>query len=339
MWIQPAAGDAGGSLGAAILSDRQHRNVRVRELSAGVDGMSGALLGPEFTESQIHDSLVEEGAVFSRLPASELNSRVSEVIAKGGVVGWFQGRMEFGPRALGSRSILGDPRSEETQSAMNLRIKFRESFRPFAPSVLHEEASKYFDLEDDSPYMLLVAPVAERIRRRPETSTQELRGIESSRSRGATYRPSPTSTTRLECKRSMPNATRPIELSLRSSRDSLVAPCSSTPLSTSEASRSSTPLTRHTGASCEQTWMRSRSVPSSSPRRSSRRMRRRRIGATRSRSTDPLIRPLEESHEVPARDHLARGRRCPTAPLQISTSPRPQPRVVLAGPRRSVQVL
>lgn len=177
LWVQPAAGDAGGSLGAAILSDRAHRKVRVRERQAG-DGMCGALLGPDYTTAEIREVLSAHGAVFTELSEPEIDTQVAEEIARGGVVGWFQGRMEFGPRALGARSILGDPRKDETQSTMNLRIKFRESFRPFAPSILAEEASNYFDLDEESPYMLLVAPVAERIRHRPSPSAERRQGID-----------------------------------------------------------------------------------------------------------------------------------------------------------------
>ncbi|MBT2772735.1 carbamoyltransferase [Halomonas sp. ISL-60] len=178
LWIQPAAGDAGGSLGAAILSDRKHRAVKSRELMSRLsDGMSGALLGPEYTDSHIQAELDKYGAIYNSLSNSDLDEKVVNTISNGGVVGWFQGRMEFGPRALGARSILGDPRSEDTQSTMNLRIKFRESFRPFAPVVLAEKASEYFDIREESPYMLIVSPVAKNIRKNT-TGDTTLTGIE-----------------------------------------------------------------------------------------------------------------------------------------------------------------
>ncbi|CAH0191431.1 carbamoyltransferase [Pseudomonas frederiksbergensis] len=179
LWVQPAAGDAGGSLGAALLTDRKYRRVASRELPAGVrDGMSGALLGPEYSEEQIRDELEACGAVFHRLSPEELDQRVSTSIEDGGVIGWFQGRMEFGPRSLGSRSILGDPRRSDTQSNMNLRIKFRESFRPFAPVVLEEKAADYFDIVEESPYMLVVSPIAMGIRKAIPQESARLTGID-----------------------------------------------------------------------------------------------------------------------------------------------------------------
>jgi carbamoyltransferase len=179
IWVQPAAGDAGGSLGAAILSDRRHRAVTYREASSrSSDGMNGALLGPEYSEADIQAVLDSCGAAYHWLSESALDEKVVNKIAAGGVVGWFQGRMEFGPRALGARSILGDPRREDTQSTMNLRIKFRESFRPFAPAVLAEEAHKYFVIVNESPYMLVVSPVAEGIRRQVPDDLSGLTGID-----------------------------------------------------------------------------------------------------------------------------------------------------------------
>jgi carbamoyltransferase len=187
IWIQPAAGDAGASLGAAILSDRKYRNVRSRELmSTSSDGMSGALLGPSYTDDSIKDVLDSYGAVYRRLSDQELNKNVVSAIADGGIVGWFQDRMEFGPRALGARSILGDPRRDDTQTTMNLRIKFRESFRPFAPSILSDEASRYFDMTEESPYMLIVCPVAESIRCEPTEEYRELKGIDQLKGRRST---------------------------------------------------------------------------------------------------------------------------------------------------------
>jgi carbamoyltransferase len=160
IWIQPAAGDAGGALGAA-LAVAARREAGRAHLAEKRDGMSGALLGPRHTDEEIGGYLDAQGAVYERLPPEELARRVAVRLAEGKVVGWFQGRMEFGPRALGARSIIGDPRDPQMQTTMNLKIKFRESFRPFAPSVLAEYAGEYFDLEQPSPYMLLVAQVAE----------------------------------------------------------------------------------------------------------------------------------------------------------------------------------
>jgi carbamoyltransferase len=133
--------------------------------------MSGGLLGPEFSETQIEAVLKSHGARFERLADQELLRRIVELLASEKVVGWVQGRMEFGPRALGNRSILGDPRSPKMQSVMNLKVKFRESFRPFAPVVLRERAAEYFDLDIESPYMLLVAPVQPQLRKSAEAST------------------------------------------------------------------------------------------------------------------------------------------------------------------------
>jgi carbamoyltransferase len=158
LWIQPAAGDAGGALGVAqLIWHRHHGGSRVA--SATGDAMQGAYLGPAYSEDEIEDFLRSAGAVHQRHDRAGLLRAVAGLIADGKIVGWFNGRMEFGPRALGSRSILGDPRSPRMQAQMNLKIKFREGFRPFAPSVLRERASDYFELEGDSPYMLLVASV------------------------------------------------------------------------------------------------------------------------------------------------------------------------------------
>jgi carbamoyltransferase len=155
LWIQPAAGDAGGALGAALAAwyDREAR------LVGDDDFMRGALLGPEYSQSEIEAMLAGHQAVYRRYPDEELLAVTARLLANEKVVGWFQGRMEFGPRALGNRSILGDARSPRMQSVMNLKVKFRESFRPFAPVVRRERVTDYFDLNEDSPYMLLVAPV------------------------------------------------------------------------------------------------------------------------------------------------------------------------------------
>jgi carbamoyltransferase len=170
LWIQPAAGDAGGALGVAQLI--WHRHCRQpRRVANGKDAMHGAYLGPEFSPDEIREYLDAHGAVYERLERRDLLERVARLLAQEKVVGWFDGRMEFGPRALGARSILGDPRSPRMQAQMNLKIKFREGFRPFAPSVLRERVHDYFDLDCDSPYMLLVAPV-QRDRQIPMTAEQ-----------------------------------------------------------------------------------------------------------------------------------------------------------------------
>ncbi|MEX2016232.1 MAG: carbamoyltransferase N-terminal domain-containing protein, partial [Candidatus Hydrogenedentales bacterium] len=161
IWIQPAAGDAGNALGCALFA--WHQILR-NERTADAARQKGTYLGPHFSDDAIATYLDRESIPYERLDESTLCDRVAELIAAGKVVGWFQGRMEFGPRALGARSILGDPRSREMQSVLNLKIKFRESFRPFAPAVLRERVNECFDLDADSPYMLLVAPVkAERL--------------------------------------------------------------------------------------------------------------------------------------------------------------------------------
>jgi carbamoyltransferase len=158
LWIQPGAGDAGGALGVAQLIWHRHCQ-QPRHVTPGRDGMQGAYLGPSFTDAEIEAYLKSQGAAYRRLAREELLRRVAELLAHEKVVGWFNGRMEFGPRALGARSILGDARSPRMQAQMNIKIKFREGFRPFAPSVLRERVHDYFELDGDSPYMLLVAPV------------------------------------------------------------------------------------------------------------------------------------------------------------------------------------
>lgn len=163
LWIQPAAGDAGGAVGAALTAWHQLEG-HPRHPDGTTDQMQGSFLGPSFSNEQIESFLRQIGAPYRRLDDDVLFPHVAKEIAAGKVIGWFQGRMEFGPRALGARSILGDARNRTMQSVMNLKIKYRESFRPFAPSVLRERLSDYFDMEVDSPYMLLVAPVLERRR-------------------------------------------------------------------------------------------------------------------------------------------------------------------------------
>lgn len=172
IWIQPAAGDAGGALGAALaLWHQYHGRPRI---ATGADRMAGSFLGPRFGPSDIQGTLDSVGAVYECLEEEALLASVVEILAREQVVGWFQGRMEFGPRALGARSILGDPRSERMQSVMNLKIKYRESFRPFAPSVLYESTSEFFELDRPSPYMMLTAPVQKRLRL-PMTPEQQRR--------------------------------------------------------------------------------------------------------------------------------------------------------------------
>ena len=181
IWIQPAAGDAGGALGAALSVWYQHLgNSRstVQVCRGGIDGMKGSYLGPSYSHGHIEAFLEGSGAPYRRLPRREVIEKAARALANEKVVGWFQGRMEFGPRALGARSILGDPRSSKMQSLMNLKIKFRESFRPFAPSVLREAVADYFEMDCDSPYMLLVAPVRPEIRLEMTDDQQRLFGID-----------------------------------------------------------------------------------------------------------------------------------------------------------------
>jgi carbamoyltransferase len=159
VWIQPAAGDAGGAVGAAWAVWHRYLDQDRTPPSSG-DAMHGSYLGPQFAPSAIREFLEANSIPYTEYPESELPDKVADLLAQGKVIGWFQGRMEFGPRALGARSILGDPRSPRMQEVMNLKIKFRESFRPFAPSVLSEHVQDWFDLDQASPYMLLVAPVA-----------------------------------------------------------------------------------------------------------------------------------------------------------------------------------
>jgi carbamoyltransferase len=177
LWVQPAAGDAGGALGAALaayyLFQKQPRHVN----GCG-DRMHGSYLGPEFAQADIESRLTAAGAKFTVLEEPELLDACAEALEAEKAIGWFQGRMEFGPRALGARSILGDPRSPKMQSMLNLKVKFRESFRPFAPSVLREHVSEWFELDGDSPYMLLVADVVESRRKAMTPEQEKLFGIE-----------------------------------------------------------------------------------------------------------------------------------------------------------------
>ena len=177
IWIQPASGDAGGALGVAQLI--HHRYLKhERRVTPGQDAMQGSYLGPAYSPEEIERFLRAQGASYRRLEREELLETTARHIAEEKVIGWFNGRMEFGPRSLGCRSILGDPRSPRMQSQMNLKIKFREGFRPFAPSVLEDHAAEYFELDAESPYMLLVAPVKKE-RQIPMTGDAEkLWGIE-----------------------------------------------------------------------------------------------------------------------------------------------------------------
>ncbi len=176
IWIQPAAGDAGGALGAALLA--WHRHFEQPRTAKSTDAMSGARLGPSYSDGEIERELIANGAVVEKLERGAIISRTAELLANEYVVGWFQGRMEFGPRALGGRSILADPRSPRMQSLINHKIKFREGFRPFAPSVLEERTEEYFALDGESPYMLIVAAVKEDRRLPISDHSGELWGIE-----------------------------------------------------------------------------------------------------------------------------------------------------------------
>ena len=177
LWIQPAAGDAGGALGVAQLIWHRHCQ-KPRMVTPGTDSMKGAYLGPQFSPEEIERFLEAQGAGYVRLEPAELRRRTAGMLAEEKIVGWFNGRMEFGPRALGSRSILGDPRSPKMQAQMNIKIKFREGFRPFAPSVLRERVADYFEMNCDSPYMLLVAPVRKERQIAMSAEQRKLWGIE-----------------------------------------------------------------------------------------------------------------------------------------------------------------
>jgi carbamoyltransferase len=177
IWIQPAAGDAGGALGAALLTWHQLLG-HERDATGDSDAQLGSYLGPEFSDDEIRSFLDREEAPYRACADGEIPELVAELVAGQQVVGWFQGRMEFGPRALGARSILGDARSSKMQKLINLKIKFRESFRPFAPSVLEERVGEYFDIDRPSPYMLLVAPVSEAVRRPVGPEDACRRGLE-----------------------------------------------------------------------------------------------------------------------------------------------------------------
>jgi carbamoyltransferase len=177
IWIQPAAGDAGGAIGAALAAYHLFRD-QPRSVGNGIDGMAGSYLGPSYAQADIEARLTAAGAHFGRASDGDVIDITARALADGQAVGWMQGRMEFGPRALGARSILGDARSPTMQKMLNLKVKYRESFRPFAPSVLREDVADWFELADDSPYMLLVAGVKPERRRAMTAAEQALFGID-----------------------------------------------------------------------------------------------------------------------------------------------------------------
>jgi carbamoyltransferase len=177
IWIQPAAGDAGGALGAALGVHHIMLN-QPRKVLNGIDSMKGSYLGPEFNNQDISDRLSRCGAVYKMLSDEEVLEQTAQALAHGKVVGWMNGRMEFGPRALGGRSILADPRAPSMQKLLNLKVKYRESFRPFAPSILREDVARWFEMDEDSPYMLLVADVVKDKRRQMTSAEQSLFGID-----------------------------------------------------------------------------------------------------------------------------------------------------------------
>ena len=176
IWIQPAAGDAGGAVGAALIGWYNYFE-KPRTVN-GKDAQKGSYLGPEFSNEEIMDFLNRKEIPFSKIPSKDIPQRIADLIANEKVIGWFQGRMEFGPRALGARSIIGDARSPKMQAQMNLKIKFREGFRPFAPSVLAERVSDYFEMNVESPYMLLVADVKKGRQKRMKEEDNKLFGID-----------------------------------------------------------------------------------------------------------------------------------------------------------------
>ncbi|OGI06169.1 MAG: hypothetical protein A3I68_02685 [Candidatus Melainabacteria bacterium RIFCSPLOWO2_02_FULL_35_15] len=176
IWVQPASGDAGSALGAALFVWHQYLGNK-KEVNDKKDLQFGSCLGPDYDENYISNFLKKQNVPFIKLTDEEITGKVSDLIAAEKVIGWFQGRMEFGPRALGARTIIGDPRSPKMQEQMNLKIKFRESFRPFAPSVIKEKTKDYFDIDCESPYMLLVAPVKKELRKQMSKEEEKLFGI------------------------------------------------------------------------------------------------------------------------------------------------------------------
>jgi len=177
VWVQPAAGDAGGALGAALAAYYVHKE-QPRTVSGTGDAMRGSYLGPDYSQDDIDNRLNNAGAIFETVDEAKMIETAAQALADGKAVGWFQGRMEFGPRALGGRSFLGDARSPEMQKLLNLKVKYRESFRPFAPAILREDVGEWFELDDDSPYMLMVADVVEKRRLQMSEEEQALFGID-----------------------------------------------------------------------------------------------------------------------------------------------------------------
>ena len=177
IWVQPAAGDAGGAVGAAFAAYHGYLG-QSRKLNGHLDGMTGSYLGPEYSDDEVAQRLTAAGARFTQLTREQTIEQTAQALADEKAVGWMQGRMEFGPRSLGARSILGDARSPSMQKTLNLKVKYRESFRPFAPAVLREDVGQYFDIKTDSPYMLMVAPVNEDRRRAMSVAEEALFGID-----------------------------------------------------------------------------------------------------------------------------------------------------------------
>ncbi len=177
IWLQPAAGDAGGSLGAALAFWYQELGNK-REVPSSGDDMKGSFLGPSFKDNEVENVLKSLGAKYEKFDEEKLTNKIAEELKNQKVIGWFQGRMEFGPRALGARSILADPRSDKMQKELNLKVKFRESFRPFAPSILRENLNEWFDINSDSPYMLLVAEVKKKLQIPIDEKHKKLFGID-----------------------------------------------------------------------------------------------------------------------------------------------------------------
>ena len=177
VWVQPAAGDAGGALGAALATYHLHKK-KSRTLPQRGDAMQGSYLGPQYDDTEIANRLTSVGAKFEAVSAQDMVATAAQALADGKAIGWFQGRMEFGPRALGGRSFLGDPRSPDMQKQLNLKVKYRESFRPFAPSILSEDVSDWFDIECNTPYMLFVANVKEKHRLQVTDEESSLFGID-----------------------------------------------------------------------------------------------------------------------------------------------------------------
>ena len=177
IWVQPAAGDAGGAVGAAYAAYHGYLG-QARQLNGHLDGMAGSYLGPEYSDDEVAQRLTAAGGKFTRLTREQTIEQTAQALADEKAVGWMQGRMEFGPRSLGARSILGDARSPSMQKTLNLKVKYRESFRPFAPAVLREDVGQYFDIKTDSPYMLMVAPVNEDRRRAMSAAEEALFGID-----------------------------------------------------------------------------------------------------------------------------------------------------------------